>query len=74
MENQIKKIIIEYENGENKTIEKGVVMHTTTIDEDTENVAFDMCNISGREISSIVMSVMQLGEQLGMFKNYDQES
>lgn len=66
---EIKKIIMEYDDGQIQTIEKGCIMEIKAVDDETENISFMMCNISGKDLSSIVMAVIGLGERLGMFKD-----
>lgn len=64
----IAKITIEYSNGEKRDIEKGFIVGFSESEEkNTVETHFNMCNISGKELELVVISVLKLGTLLGMF-------
>ncbi|RXM77191.1 hypothetical protein DP144_06565 [Clostridium tetani] len=64
----IEKIIIKYEDGTEKEIEKGTVI---TLGKEKENNEIDMnfefANCSGKDLTSIIFGVMQMGAEMGLF-------
>lgn len=68
MEDTVKKITAEYEDGETKEIQKGFLC-TMAPAEDGNGVtfSFDMVSISGRELKEIIFGVVALGDKLGLF-------
>lgn len=67
-ENRIKKITVEYDNGEKTEITKGFIAGFTDVDEaeETAKVTFEMCNIAGKDLKMIILSVLNLADKLGM--------
>lgn len=71
-EKDVKKIVIHYEDGTEKVIDKGFFCNMK--EEDGSAVLeFTMCHVSGREIELIVEGCLQLGFKLGMFDNKKEE-
>lgn len=69
-ERTIEKIFVHYENGEVKEVEKGAVISFGIDEENYEySVVFDMLKISGQDLQQLVMSVLELGNRIGMFEN-----
>lgn len=67
-EREIEKLVIHYKNGEEETIEKGFFSCGLEEGKDGEyKLNFSMCNISGRDLKSIIMGFMQLGDEMGFF-------
>lgn len=64
----IKKITVEYDNGEKTKITKGFIAVFSDIDEaeETAKVTFQMCNIEGKDLEMIILSVLSLADKLGM--------
>lgn len=64
----IKKITVEYDNGEISEITKGFIAGFSDIDEseETVKVTFEMCNIAGKDLEMIILSVLNLAGKLGM--------
>lgn len=70
-EKNVEKIVIHYEDGTEKKIEKGFFCGLK--EEDGAVVLdFTMCHIAGKEISMIVEGCLQLGLKLGMFGESEQ--
>lgn len=66
-EKDVKKIVIHYEDGTEKVIDKGFFCNMK--EEDGSAVLdFIMCHVSGREIELIIEGCLQLGFKLGMLK------
>ena len=64
-EREVDKITIHYDDGTEKTVEKGIVLNIK--EENGERVCvFTMCHIQGREL--IIEGCLQLGFKLGIFK------
>lgn len=65
----ITSIVINYDNGEIETLNKGVVVGFDEIDneEGTIKVSYRMCDIKGNELAMVVKSIIALGNKLGMF-------
>ena len=65
-EKEIKKVVICYEDGEEKEIEKGFFceMHP---EEECLNLTFHMFRVEGKELVCIIEGMMELGGRLGMF-------
>lgn len=71
-EKDVKKIVIHYEDGTEKVIDKGFFCNMK--EEDGSAVLeFTMCHVSGREIELIVEGCLQLGFKLGMFDSKKEE-
>lgn len=67
----IKNITVNYDNNESKIITKGLVINFGKLDNDEDNVCFNMCNIKGKDLHLIVTTVVALAQKLGML---DEES
>lgn len=68
----ITSIVINYDNGEIETLNKGVVVGYDEIDNEgkkTTKVSYRMCDIKGNELAMVVKSIISLGNKLGMFDN-----
>ncbi|MGN1113471.1 MAG: hypothetical protein ACI4RP_09720 [Acutalibacteraceae bacterium] len=74
-EREVKKISVEYDNGEIEEITKGFIAGFSNIDEvaGTVRVIFQMCDITGEDLEMIVCSVAELADKLGMFKEAEQK-
>jgi hypothetical protein len=72
-DNPIKKIIIEYEDGTKRDVEKGFIADVGAIcnaDEDEEaDVHFNFVNIGGKDIAEVIYAVTELGVRMGLFDN-----
>lgn len=66
----VKNITVNYDNGETKTLNKGVVVGFDEIDneEETIKVRYRMCDIKGEDL---YLAVIALAQKLGML---DEES
>lgn len=63
-----KKHPVEYNNGETTKITKGFIADFSDVNEaeETVNVTFEMCNIEGKDLEMIILSVLNLADELGM--------
>lgn len=71
-EHSVEDIIILYDDGTVKRLDKGVVIHfkdkkPETDKDGTIGMTFDMLEINSRDLGLVVTSIMQLGLELGMF-------
>lgn len=70
----VKRIILEREDGTTEIITRGLIAdYAECSDGETGEVHFDLCGLSGKEVGMVVMSMLQLGQQLGMFDVSDEE-
>lgn len=70
----VKRIILEREDGTTDVITRGLIAdYTECAETDTGEVHFDLCGLSGKEVGMVVISMLQLGQQLGMFDVSDEE-
>lgn len=65
-EKGIKKIVIHYEDGEEKEIEKGFFCELQPKDESL-NMTFYMFQVERKYLGAIIEGMMELGMRLGMF-------
>lgn len=67
----ITSIVVNYDNGEIETLNKGVIVGIDEInkEEETIKVRYRMCDIKGNELAMVVESIIALGNKLGMFDN-----
>ena len=67
----ITSIVVNYDNGEIETLNKGVVVGFDEIDneEETIKVRYRMFDIKGSELAMVVEAIIALGGKLGMFDN-----
>ena len=65
-EKEIKKVVICYEDGEEKEMKKGFFCQTQP-GEECLNLTFHMFQVEGKELVCIVEGMMELGDRLGMF-------
>ena len=70
----VKRIIIEREDGTTETVSRGLIAYySACTDSESGTVNFDLCGLSGKDLGFIVLSIMQLGTQLGMFADNSEE-
>lgn len=70
----VKRIIIEREDGSTDVITRGLIAdYTECVESKTGEVHFDICGMGGKEVGMVVMSMVQLGQQLGMLAESDEE-
>lgn len=70
----VKRIILEREDGTTDVITRGLIAdYNECAETETGEVHFDLCGLSGKEVGMVVMSMLQLGQQLGMFDEGDKE-
>lgn len=65
---EIKSFTVEYEDGKQRTFEKGFMVEIKENEggEDA-TVTFNMCGIGGQDLYLIISSVIQFGNQIGFF-------
>lgn len=71
-ERSAEDIVVLYDDGTVKRLDKGIVIHfedkNPETDEDgTVGMTFDMLEMNSRDLGLVVTSIMQLGLELGMF-------
>lgn len=62
-----KRIVVEYEDGTVKELEKGLVFRFENEDSDTVNITAEMVSMSGKDLYTVVGAALELGMRLGMF-------
>lgn len=64
------KIVIHYDDGSTKELDKGLAFHFGEVDEDENmTVTADMVNMGGQDLFLIVSAAVELGMKLGMFND-----
>lgn len=72
-DNNVEKIIVKYDDGTEKEIKKGVII-TDKINEDLDhNLTFEFADMKGNELANIVFGVMQMGSEMGLFDNLEED-
>lgn len=66
-EKDIQKIIIKYDDGTEKEIEKGVVITDKVIEDGDYNLTFEFANMQGSELVTIIFGVTEMGVNIGLF-------
>ena len=68
-EKTAKRIVIEFDDGTEKVLEKGacISFNTESDDYDDMTVSFDFINFAGSELEMLVRAVLEVGIKLGMF-------
>ncbi len=69
-EKDIEKIKLQFEGGEETEIKKGFVAEIVE-GEEAATVTFHMVGMSGKDLTILVTSVIQLGDRLGMFNGME---
>ena len=65
-DNNIEKIVIKYDDGTEKEINKGVII-TDDVNGDDHKLTFEFANVTGEEVADIVYGVTDMGIQIGLF-------
>lgn len=76
MENQekdLKRFVIEYEDGTVREVKKGFLCTMEPGEDDDVTFTYDMLGISGGELKLLVGGMLQLGVQLEMFGHGEEE-
>jgi hypothetical protein len=70
-DNPIKKIIIEYEDGTARDVEKGFIADIGAVvgaeDGEEVEISFNFVNIAGKDITEVIYAVTELGLKMGVF-------
>lgn len=66
-ENTVQKIVLKYDDGTKKEINKGVIITDNVGNNEDHNLTFEFANISGGELANIVLGVVQMGVEMGLF-------
>lgn len=66
-ENNLDKIVLKYDDGTEKEISKGVVITLNSVDEDESTLNFEFAHMKGNELTDIILGVMQMGVEIGIF-------
>lgn len=70
LENSVEDIIILYDDGTVKRLDKGMVIHFKDQEPDNESMigmTFDLLEMKGQDLGLVVTSIMQFGMEMGMF-------
>ena len=66
------KIIIKYDNGDTKEVEKGVVI-TFTEDEKIGTTELELANMNWRDLTIAALSIVQLADKMGVIEDVTEE-
>lgn len=66
-ERTAEEIIVKYNDGTSKAVEKGLVFFIAETEE-TAHITAEMLNMSGQDLGTVVMAAIDLGNKLGMFR------
>lgn len=67
-EKDIEKIVLHYTDGTIKTVDKGFIADLIPNDDgETCEITFRMVHISGDDLKEMIMSVAELGLEMGLF-------
>ena len=69
-ERSVEDIIILYDDGTVKRLDKGMVIHFKDPEPDKEGMVgmtFDLLEMKGQDLGLVVTSIMQFGLEMGMF-------
>lgn len=73
LDRPIKGIVIEYEDGSTRNVDRGFIADVSPVfepgEEDMVEIRFDFVNIGGKDIKEVIYSVTDLGIKLGLFDN-----
>lgn len=72
-DNAVEKIIVKYNDGTEKEITKGLIITDKVNENEEHNLTFEFANMAGKELSDIVLGVMQMGSEMGMFNDIEDE-
>jgi len=65
---KVKSIVLNYEDGSSKEIEKGLCMTISDGEaEETARITWDLAGCSGRDLYIFVEAAISLGARIGMF-------
>lgn len=70
-EKDVKNFVVNYEDGSQKTIEKGFFCEMKELPDGACDMSFSMTGVSGRDLEHIVFGCIELGDRLGMFRKND---
>ena len=72
-ESVAKHIIVEYEDGTAKELDKGLVFRFEDEDEDTDtaHITAELVGMTGRDLYTVVSAAVELGIKIGMFNDTD---
>jgi hypothetical protein len=65
----VEKIMVHYEDGTTKDIEKGVVFTMQDTGHGECSITAEMVNIAGRDLYTIVSGVIEMAYKIGMFND-----
>jgi hypothetical protein len=72
-ESMVEKIIVKYEDGTEKEITKGLVITDDIDEEQDHHLTFEFADMKGDEVANIVFGVMEMGSEMGLFDNLEDE-
>ncbi|MEX0083533.1 hypothetical protein AB2T90_13970 [Clostridium butyricum] len=67
-EKNVKNIVIKYDDGTEREINKGAVVEYDT-DGEKANLGFEFKDCSGKDLVNIVYGVMKMGANMGLFND-----
>ena len=67
-EKEIENFVANYEDGSQRTINKGFLCEIQELPDGECNLHFSMAGVSGQDLKVVVFGCLQLGKELGMFE------
>lgn len=71
LEKDIKNFVINFTDGTSSTVDKGFFVKFTENDDNTTTVQFNVVGCSEKDLKTIVLSCIRMGEALDMFEDAD---
>lgn len=66
------KIIVKYEDGTEKEINKGVVICDSVNEDLDHTMTMEFVNISGQEFSNLIFAILNMAGEMGLFKDINE--
>lgn len=70
----VKNFVVNYEDGTQRVIDKGFFCQMEDEGDNQLSLQFIMANVSGKELSAIVIGCIQLADKLGLFDKKKENS
>lgn len=69
-ESLVENIVLKYEDGTEKKINKGVIITVGEVDSEGDTTMnFEFANCKGEDLTSIIWGVMNMADEMGMLDN-----
>lgn len=72
IENNVKNIVIKYDDGTEREISKGAIIEYNS-DGEKANLEFEFKDCGGNDLSNIIYGILQMAAQMGLFNDSESE-